>query len=308
MGKNGPLFESGASSSKGRFNRDSASMRRLRKSLRWVAGVAIPFVVAYFVFSLIVRPSLNRNWNDDQAVLARATMEGDRVTITNVRNINYRSANDYEVRYYDKTFDLKKLESVWFVVEPFSGHGFGAAHTLMSFGFEGGDYVAISAEIRKEKGESFSAVKGLFRQYEMVYVIADERDVVKLRSNYRRDKVFVYPVKTSRENMRKMFVSMLERANKLATKPEFYNTLVNTCTTSIVRHVNEIAPKKVPWSFKVLMPANSDELAYEIGLLDGATPDGRTLTLEEMRQKYFINERAEKFKDDPSFSMKIRTL
>jgi hypothetical protein len=286
----------------------AASMRRLKTGLKWIASVGILFVVGYIVFSLIVRPSLNRNWNDDQLVLARATMEGDRVTITNVRNISYRSTGDYEVRYYDKTFDLKKLESVWFVVEPFSGHGFGAAHTLMSFGFEGGNYVAISAEIRKEKGESFSAAKGLFRQYEIVYVIADERDVIKLRSNYRRDKVFLYPVKTSRENMRKMFVSMLERANKLATEPEFYNTLVNTCTTSIVGHVNEIAPKKVPWSFKVLMPAYSDELAYEIGLLDVETPDGRRLTLEEMRQKYLINERAEKFKDDPAFSMKIRAL
>jgi hypothetical protein len=283
-------------------------MRWLKKTLKWFLCFLVLFAIGYFVFSLIVRPSLNRDWNEDHALLARATVAGDRATITNIRNINYRSTSDYDVRYYDKTFDLDKLESVWFVVEPFSGHGFGAAHTLMSFGFEGGDYVAISAEIRKEKGESFSAVKGLFRQYEIVYVIADEKDVIKLRSNYRRDKVFLYPVKTSRANMRKMFVSMLDRANQLATKPEFYNTLVNTCTTSIVRHVNEIAPKKVPWSFKVLMPAHADELAYGIGLLDTAGPNGRTLTLEEMQQRYSINEWAEKFRDDPKFSEKIRGM
>jgi hypothetical protein len=283
-------------------------MKLLNKALKWVFGGAVLFVVGYFVFSLLVRPSLNRDWNKDQVVLARATIDGNRIAITNIRNINYRSTGDYDVRYYDKTFDLNKLQSVWYGVEPFSSHNLGAAHTLMSFGFEGGEYVAISAEIRKEKGESFSAVKGLFRQYEIVYVIADERDVIKLRSNYRHDKVFLYPVKTSRENMRKMFVSMLNRANKLATEPEFYNTLVNTCTTSIVGHVNEIAPGKVPWSFKVLMPAYSDELAYKLGLLDTQGLDGRTLTLEEMRKKHLINERAEKYKDDPNFSQRIRGL
>ena len=283
-------------------------MRWLKKALKWSLSFLGLVWGGYFVFSLIVRPSLDRDWNEDQAVLARAAIDGDRVTITNIRNVDYRSTSDYDVRYYDKTFDLTKLESVWYVVEPFSGHGFGAAHTLMSFGFEGGEYVAISAEIRKEKGESFSAVKGLFRHYEIVYVIADERDVIKLRSNYRRDKVYVYPVTTSRENMRKLFVSMLNRANKLATEPEFYNTLVNTCTTSIVRHVNEIAPGKVPWSLKVLMPAHSDELAYKLGLLDARGEDGRTLTIEEMRKKYLINYRAEKFKDDPNFSKRIRGL
>src|SRR6185436_3202115 len=135
-------------------------MRLLKKALKWLVCFLVLFAVGYFVFSLIVRPSLNRNWNDDQTVLARASIDGDRVTITNIRNINYRTTRDYDVGYYDKIFDLNKLETVWYVVEPFSGHGFGAAHTLISFGFEDGDYVAISAEIRKEKGESFSAVKG----------------------------------------------------------------------------------------------------------------------------------------------------
>jgi hypothetical protein len=239
-------------------------------------------------------------------VLQRASFADNQVTITNVRNILYRSTRDYDVRYYDKTFALSELESVWYVVEPFSGHGFGAAHTMVSFGFKGGDYLAISAEIRKEKGESFSPVKGLFRQYEIVYVIADERDAVKLRAIHRRDKVFIYPVKTSAENRARLFVSMLKRANELATAPEFYNTLVNTCTTSIMRHVNEIVPGTVPWSYKVLMPAFSDELAYQLGLLDARGPDGSTLTLEQMRARYLINDRANDFKDDPHFSDRIR--
>jgi hypothetical protein len=257
-------------------------------------------VLTYFALVFLVRPSLDRDWSRDQAVLARAEISGDTITITNIRNINYRTTSDYDVRYYDKTFDLNKLESLWYMVEPFSGHGGGAAHTLLSFGFAGGDYVAISVEIRKEKGESFSPLKGLLRQYELVYVIADERDVIKLRSNYRKDDVFLYPVRTSKDKMQRIFLSMLGRANKLATEPEFYNTLTSTCTTNIVAHVNEIAPGRIPLSYKVLMPAYSDELAREIGLLDS------TISLEKLRARYRINERALAFADDPLFSQRIR--
>lgn len=271
-------------------------MKILKKILRiagWTMLCIIVFAIAiHLALVIFIKPSLNRDWTADQQVLARATFEADgsdkanKVTITNIRNIKYRSTTDYDVAYYDKTFDLSKLNSVWYMVEPFSGHGAGAAHTLLSFGFENGDYVAVSVEIRKEKGESFSPVKGLLRQYELVYVIADERDVIKLRSNYRKDEVYLYPVQTSKEHMRELFVSMLKRANKLATEPEFYNTLTSTCTTNIVSHINDIVPGRVPLSFKVLMPAYSDQLAYDIGLLDNSLP------FLELRAKYHINERA----------------
>jgi Domain of unknown function (DUF4105) len=257
-------------------------------------------VFGYFVFSFIVRPSNNRDWMDDQAILPRAKFSDDAVTISNIRNINYRTTSDYDVAYYDKTFDLNKLESIWFIVEPFSGHGMGAAHTFFSFGFEGGEYISISVEIRKQKGESFSPTKGLFRQYELMYVVADERDVVKLRSNHRMDDVYMYPGKTTKEHMRMLFVSMLERANKLAEKPEFYNTLTNTCSTNLAKHVNGIVEGRIPYSYKVLMPAYSDELAHDLGLIDS------TLTLSELRAKYRINEKAMTYADDPLFSQRIR--
>lgn len=271
---------------------------RLRTYLYALVAV---IALSYLALTLFVHPSLDRDWTPDQVVLARATLSGNTATVTNIRNIEYRTTKDYDVHYYDKTFDLDTLDSVWYMVEPFSGHGAGAAHTLLSFGFEDGSYVAISVEIRKEKGESFSPVKGILRQYELVYVIADERDVIKLRSNYRKDDVFLYPVKTTKENMRKLFVSMLERANKLATEPEFYNTLTSTCTTNLVAHVNDIVPGRVPFSYKVLMPAYSDELARAIGLIDDS------LSIEDLRAKYRINDRAELYADDPLFSEKIRS-
>lgn len=258
--------------------------------------------LAYTALVVLVRPSVDRDWSPDQAVLARAEISGNTIAITNIRNINYRATDDYDVRYYDKTFDLEKIKSVWYVVEPFSGHGAGAAHTFVSFGFEGGDYVAISVEIRKEKGESFSPLKGILRQYELVYVVADERDVIKLRTNFRMDEVFLYPVQTTKENVQKLFVSMLTRANTLATEPEFYNTLTNTCTTNLVAHVNEIVPKRIPFSYKVLMPAYSDELAREIGLIDNSIP------IDELRNAHRVNYKALLYADDPQFSGRIRGL
>jgi hypothetical protein len=196
---------------------------------------------------------------------------------------------------------MKKIKKVWYVVEPFSGIP-GSAHTFLSFEFENSKFLAISVEIRKEKGESFHPIKGLLNQYELMYVIADERDVVKLRSNYRKDLVYVYPIKTTEEKARSMFVDMITRVNDLKDHPEFYNTLTNTCTTNIVRHVDKISPNKIPmFNLKVLFPENSDKLAYDLGLID------TNLSFEDARKRFFINERALKYAERPDFSVKIRS-
>ena len=219
--------------------------------------------------------------------------------VTNVRNARYRSVSDYDVRWEDRRYDLRQLNSVWFVVEPFSDLR-GPAHTFLSFGFADGAYVAISVELRKEVGETFHPLRGLLRQYELQYVVGDERDLIGLRANHRRDSVFVYPVQTTPAKMRELFTAMLERANRLAARPEFYNTLWSSCTTNIVAHINAIAPKRVPFSYKVLLPAYSDELAYDLGLLDTALPrDG-------FRLPHLINGRAAEFADREDFSVGIR--
>lgn len=248
---------------------------------------------------LSVRPRADRVWTPDMAVMPSARFEGDSVHVTGIRNAEYRSTEDFTVAHYDRSFDLRALESVWYLVEPF-GDMKGPAHTLVSFGFSDGSYVAISVELRREPGESFSPVKGLLKQYELMYVVADERDVIRLRTNYRHDDVFLYPVRATAEQRRRLFVSMLERANGLRERPEFYNTLTNTCTTNIVRHVNEIAPGKVPFSYKVLLPGYSDRLAYDLGLLDTDLP------FEEAKARHHINARALRYADDPAFSALIR--
>lgn len=263
-------------------------------------AIIVVAVVAYTALVVIVRPSNDRDWALDQAILPSAEINDNLVSVKNIRNFSYTTTSDYTPGYYDATFDLDKIKNVYFIVEPFSGHVVGAAHTFLSFEFKGDKFVSISVEIRKEKGESFSATKGILRQYELTYVVADERDVVKLRSNYRHDKVFVYPIKTTPEKMRAIFVNMLARANELKEKPEFYNTLVSNCTTNIAKHVNEITPGKVSWNITYLLPENADRYAYEVGLIDNNLP------FDETRTAHYINDLAEKFADSPDFSLKIR--
>lgn len=267
------------------------------KVILWLIVV---IVVAYMALIVIIRPSNDRDWTLDQAILPYAEINGEQVSVHNIRNFSYTTTKDYTPGYYDAVFDLSKIKNVYFIVEPFSGHAVGAAHTFLSFEFEGNKFVSISVELRKEKGEAFSPLKGILRQYELMYVIADERDVVKLRSNYRHDKVFLYPIKTTPEKMRAVFLSMVERANELKEKPKFYNTLVSNCTTNIAKHVNQITPGRVSWNITYLLPENADRYAYGVGLIDNALP------FEETRMAHYINTLAEKYADSPDFSLKIR--
>jgi len=260
-----------------------------------LALLAAAAVIAY----ASIRPRTDRVWSPDMAVMPAARFSGDSVYVTGIRNTAYETTERYTVAHYDRGYDLGRLESVWYLVEPFSGMK-GPAHTLVSFGFGRGEYLAISVELRREPGEHFSPLKGVLKQYELMYVVADERDVIRLRTNYRHDDVYLYPVRATPEQRRRMLVSMLERANALRERPEFYNTLTNTCTTNIVRHVNEIAPRKVPLSYKVLLPGYSDQLAYDIGLLDTDLP------FAEARARHHINARALRYAERPDFSDLIR--
>jgi len=239
------------------------------------------------------------NWSPNQAVLPTADIKGNEVTIRNVRNTSYRTADDYTVRHYDKTYDLDKLDSVDFIMVPFPDVP-GGAHTFLSFGFDEQDYVAISVEVRRKNGEEFSPVKALIKQPELMYVIGDERDLIQLRTIHWLSDVYMYRAQAPKERMQQLFVSMLKRANKLSTEPELYNLITNNCTTNIVRHINEVAPNEVPYTYQVLFPAYSDKLAYDLHLIK---IDGN---FERTKQEARINEAAYVWRESPDFSVKIR--
>lgn len=271
-----------------------------RKLLRAALILIVVLVLAYTGLSFAVRPSLERNWTNDQKVLSETSFNPDgTVSIRNVRNIDYVSTSTYTPNYYDAIYDPDEIVRAWFLVEPFGS--LGAAHTLVSFEFEDGRYLAVSAEIRKEQGESFSPIKGMLRRYELVYVVADERDVVRLRTNYRKDKVYLYPINGDKEKVKQVFLGMLTRANKLATEPEMYNTLTSNCTTNIVSHVRKFSDREIPWwDFRYLFPATVDKVAHEHGMIH------TSLSLEEARAKYFITDRAQAADKSPEFSSLIR--
>jgi hypothetical protein len=275
-------------------------MKYLKFFFHFVLIAILGLLTLIFATQVIIKPSNDREWTTDQQVLAHADINANLVTIHNIRNFQYRTVDDYTPNYYDRVFDLDKIKKVWYVVEPFSGVP-GSAHTFLSFEFEGNQFVAISVEIRKENGEKYNPIKGLFNQYELMYVIADERDVIKLRTNYRKDLVYLYPAKTTKEKMQQLFLDMVARANHLKDHAEFYNTITNTCTTNIVRHVNAISPERIPkFRWQILFPRESDRLAYRLGLIDTNLP------LEKARERYLINKRAIKYAEDYDFSVKIR--
>jgi len=245
------------------------------------------------------RPSNDRLWSADQAVLPYAEIDGNRVTIHNIRNCKYRSETDYTVEHYDRTFDLSELETVDFIVVPFA-EAPQLAHTMLSFGFGGRDYLACSVEIRKEMGETYSPIKGMLRQYELMYVLGDERDLVLLRTNHRLSEVYLYRSRATPQQARDLFLDVLARVNKLYEQPEFYNALTNNCTTNIVQHVNRLAPGRVPYGLAVLLPGYSDRYAYDLGLLD------TDASFEETRARAKINMAAWLYRDAPDFSVRIR--
>jgi len=273
--------------------------RRQLSPTRATAWMLLACAVPALVWAVLLLPSNDRNWAVDQQRLAHVDVAGDRVTVHNVRNFTYRSTTDFDRAWEDRSYDLAQLESAWFVVEPFSDFA-GAAHTFLSFGFEGGEYLAVSVEIRKEKGESFSALKGLYRNYEIMYVFGDERDLVQLRTAQRKDTVYVYPLGASKDAARSMLLDIVARANALEREPEFYNSLTNTCTTNIATHANRVNPGAVPFSWQLLLPGYSDERALALGLI---AFDG---TIEQARERFRVNERADAAAGAADFSTQIR--
>ncbi|HLA86331.1 MAG TPA: DUF4105 domain-containing protein [Thermoguttaceae bacterium] len=246
-----------------------------------------------------LRPSNDRDWSPEQAVLARAEFDGDRVTIRRIRNFRHVSENQHEAGYYDRAFRLSDIRSVDFLVVPFASAP-DMAHTMLSFGFEGDQYVTVSVEARREKGETYDSILGLLDRFELIYVVGDERDLIQLRTNVWLDDVYLYRTQASPEQARTLFLDVMHRVNQLAKKPEFYNTLTNNCTTNIIAHVNRLSPGRVPFDQRILLNGRSDRLAYDLGLL---SPEG---SFEELKAKSRVNYAAYLHRNQPDFSALIR--
>ena len=271
----------------------------LRVVLVVLVGIGLVLFLGLVTWASI-HPQNDRDWKPEHAVLPEVTFNGDLVHITGIRNFSYQSADAFTQGYYDRTLDLRKIASVWFVISIFETSWRGLAHSFLSFGFEDGEFVSISIEARQEKSESYSMLTGLFKGFEIIYVIGDEQDLIGTRAIQRDDYVYLYPIRTSQQKIRALFIEMLNAANSLRESPEFYNTLTNNCTTRIHDHVNQVASKKIPGSWKILLPGYADEVAYELGLID------TKLDLDQARERFFINEKAKRHANQAEFSRLIR--
>jgi hypothetical protein len=251
------------------------------------------------IWWLNIPPSNDRNWQPDVAVLPHATFKGDNITIHNIRNCDYRTETDYTVSRYDRTVDLTKLNSAdLFLVYWGSPY---IAHTILSFGFGDGKFVCISIETRKEKGEAYSAIKGFFKQYELTYVVADERDLIRLRTNYRNEDVYLYRLKAKPETIRKVFLDYLREVNRLKDTPEWYNALTDNCTTALRGHTAPYNPHaKLDW--RIIVNGFGDQFVYEQKMIDQGLP------FEELKARSHINAsaRARATDKDSDFSQRIR--
>jgi hypothetical protein len=270
----------------------------LPRRRRALTGFAVVFVLL-LAWWLLIPASNDREWQPEVAVTPWAEIDGERVTIHGVRNLDYRTETDFVPRWEHRTYDLGALDSADLVAVYWAGHAI--AHLMLSFGFQGKDYLAVSIETRKERGESYSTIAGFFKQYELVYVVADERDVIRVRTTYRRpqEDVYLYRLRTSRENIRRVFLDYLRAMNELRAHPQFYNTLITNCTTGILLHTR-VNPDSPPLSWKVLLSGYVPEYVYDLGRLDTARP---FLELERLSR---VNERAQAADKDPAFSQRIR--
>jgi hypothetical protein len=244
-----------------------------------------------------LRPSNDRAWADDVAQMTSGSVDGNQVVLRNVRNFDWHSATDYTQRWETRSYDLDRLRSVDLILSYWTIQAI--AHVLISFGFDDGDQVAFSVEIRRERDEEFSAIGGFFKEFELSVLAADERDVIRLRTNVRGEDDYLYRLRIPGPAMRSLFLAYVEQANRLVRAPRFYNTVTVNCTTLVHQMMNHIVGN-LPLDYRLVFSGYLPGYVYQVGGLD------RRYTLEELRSFGRITERARISDRSPGFSADIR--
>jgi hypothetical protein len=244
-----------------------------------------------------IAPSNRRIWADDVSQLLTGQLHGNRVVLENVRNFSWRRDDDYDACWETREYDLDRLLSTDAVLSHWSSRAI--AHAMISFGFDDGRHVVFSVEIRKRRGQQYSAIGGFFKQYETVLVAADENDIIRVRTHVRDEDDYLYPLRMGKSAMRTLFLSYVHAANQLAARPAFYNTLTSNCTTLVYRMARQIAPG-LHWDARLLLTGYLPGYLYQVGALD------RNVPLGLLRQRGRITERARAVRPQEDFSQAIR--
>ncbi len=266
----------------------------------WAGALCLAGFGLVLLWWLNLKPSNDGDWQADASRTAWAELDGDRVTIHNLRNCDYRTETDYSNCWADRTVDLSQLRYADLFFTTWGPKYIG--HPIVSFQFGDNDHIAFSIEARYKAGQSYSALLGFFRQYELIFIAADERDVIRLRTNYRKDEqVFLYRTTVSPERARAIFLTYTDYLNKLRDHPEWYNALTRNCTTTLDTKIAADLENPQPWNYRLLLNGTLDELLYGRGRL---VTNG--LPFPDLKQREHINAAAQAADQSPDFSSLIR--
>lgn len=254
----------------------------LIRSWRSACATAAVLAIVTTGYLALVRPSNNRDWQPSFSRNPTAQIEGTKLTVRNLRDFRYRTETDFDAAYIDETYDLSKLEDVSLAVIHWGSNAI--AHTMVSFRFSDGKALTFSMETRLDKQDVQGALPGLFRQFELLCIAGTERDLLGLRTNFRHEDVYLYPVISSPANTRRLLLAMTDKVNGLAVQPEFYNTLTSNCTTALVPVLNRNG--QMPCNCKLFLNGYSDLAAYEAGILRLDYPGEG---FEELKQRHYVN-------------------
>lgn len=271
----------------------------LRRGHKGLVAAFAGFAVV-LLWWLSIKPSNDHAWQPDNAKTAHAEIDGDQVTIHDFRNCDYRSETDYTCAWETRSYDLANLRGADIFITWWGSPWI--AHPIVSFDFGSQGHVAMSIETRDEVGQGYSAIRGFFRQYALTYIASDERDVIRLRTNYRKDEeVYLFRTTAKPALARSLFIEYLQRANELNAQPEWYNALTNNCTTNIAVSAGEAQHVATRLDWRILLNGKMDEMMYERG---GLVTGG--LSLPALKEQAHINAAARAADGSPDFSRLIR--
>jgi len=269
----------------------------------FVRGKLLKLAIVFGAFAAVVswwltlKPSNDREWQPDVAQTAWADINGDEVTIHNVRNCDYRTQTDFTPHWETRTVRLSQITGMDVAINYWGSPWI--AHPIVSFQFSDGLPLCFSIETRKTVGQQYSTLEGFYRQYTLIYIVADERDVIRLRTNYRREDVYLYHTLASPAQARQRFREYINTVNVLHENPRWYNAVTSNCTTSI--RTQRAVKLRAPWDWRILLNGKADEMLYQ----DHAIATGG-LSFTELKQRSLIDARARAADDDPNFSHLIR--
>jgi uncharacterized protein DUF4105 len=262
-----------------------------------VSLVAAACVAVYYFWFVV--PDPNQKWAPEQGEMPHVEIVGDKVHVSNIRNFTWRSPTDFTPGYYERVYDLNKINSMYYVVVPLPTFD-GVAHVFVCFGFSDGQHVAVSVEGRRIKDIPYQLIPSLFRQYQLIYIVGDERDVVGLRGAIWKKPVYFYPARTTDERKRFLFLDMMQRAHSLEEHPEFYHLLFNNCMNNITYHLRRLGGRPLPHDLWLLLTGLSDRVAHRLGYID------TDLTFEQARRAFRVDEWMQETPLDEGFSQRLR--